>query len=130
MDGGFTDGDVLVAYRFGRTRGGSMHYMSGFGGILAADRYTVYRSRFEPDGRLQLCWAHELCDIGEAAIRPGSSLAVRRLYRDERGVYRAARDAAADGNAPRTGALRLMHGQILDDVLDRTAGAEARTPRG
>ena len=39
-----------------------------------------------------------------------------------RGVYRAARDAAADGDAPRTGALRFMYEQILDDVLDRYRG--------
>ena len=119
----FTSGN-LVAYRFGLTRGGIMHdkYMLGFTGILVTDRYTVYRSRFEADGRLQLCWAHELRDIGEAAMRPGSSPAVRQLYRDVRGVFRAARDAVADVDVPRTGALRLMHEQCLDDVLDRYRG--------
>lgn len=119
----FTNGN-LVAYRFGLTRGGIMHdkYMLGFAGILVADRYAIYRSRFEADGRLQLCWAHELRDIGEDAMRPGSSPAIRQLYRDVRGVFRAARDAVADVDVPRTGALRLMHEQCLDDVIDRYRG--------
>ena len=120
----FAAASGLVAYRFGLTRAGDMHdkYMAGFKGILVSDRFPVYRSRFEADGRLQLCWAHELRDIAEAAIRPGSSLAVRRLYRDVLGVFRAARDAAADAGIPRTGELRAMHEKRLDDVLDRYRG--------
>lgn len=120
----FAGASGLVAYRFGLTRAGDMHdkYMAGFDGILVSDRFPVYRSRFEADGRLQLCWAHELRDIAEAAIRPGSSLAVRRLYRDVLGVFRAARDAAADAGTPRTRELRAIHEKRLDDVLDRYRG--------
>lgn len=120
----FAGASGLVAYRFGLTRAGDMHdkYMAGFGGILVSDRFPVYRSRFEADGRLQLCWAHELRDIAEAAIRPGSSLAVRRLYRDVLGVFRAARDAAADAGTPRTRELRAVYEKRLDDVLDRYRG--------
>ena len=112
-----------VAYRFGLTRAGMMHdmHMAGFLGILVADRYTIYRARFEADGRLQLCWAHELRDIEEAAIRPGSTLAVRRLYREVKAVYRLAKGMAA-GDAPRTPALRRVAEGELNDVLDRYRG--------
>ena len=112
-----------VAYRFGLTRAGIMHdrYMAGFEGILVADRYCVYRTRFEEAGRLQLCWAHEIRSIAEAALRPGSTLAVRRLHRDVKGVFGMAKDMVA-GGAPRTRALRLVAERELDDVLDRYRG--------
>ena len=119
----FTSGG-LVAYRFGLTRAGMMHKcMEGFKDNLVSDRYPVYRSRYEIEGRLQLCWAHELRDLAEIAMRPGSSLASRRLYRDVRAVYRTARDAA-DSDTPRTKALRLMYEHTLDDVLDMYRGCE------
>lgn len=112
-----------VAYRFGLTRAGIMHdrYMAGFEGILVADRYCVYRIRFEEAGRLQLCWAHEIRSIAEAALRPGSTLAVRRLHRDVKGVFSMAKDMVA-GGAPRTRALRLVAERELEDVLDRYRG--------
>jgi len=44
-------------------------YVAGFEGILVAGRYCVYRTRFEEACRLQLCWAHEIRSIAEAALR-------------------------------------------------------------
>ena len=50
-----------------------IRYMDGFEGILVADRYSACRAGFEEVGRLQLCRAHEIYNIAEAALRPGST---------------------------------------------------------
>ena len=106
-----------AAYGLGLTRAGIMHdgHMAGFKGNLVADGYSVYRTRFEEAGRLQLRRAHEIRSIVEVALRLGSALEVRRLRRDARGVFSMARDMVA-GRAPRARALRPVAERELDDV--------------
>ena len=120
----FTDGPH-IAYRIGLTRAGMMHdmYMAAFQGILVADRYTVYRSRFEALGRLQLCWAHEMRHLAEIALHPGSSMEARRMYHEVGRLFAAARDAAS-GDLPRSAAARSVFDADMERLLDAHRGSE------
>ena len=120
----FTSGPH-IAYRIGLTRAGMMHdmHMAAFRGILVADRYTVYRSRFEALGRLQLCWAHEMRHLAEIALRPGSSMEARRMYHEVGRLFAASRDAAK-GSMPRTAAARSVFDSEMDRLLDAHRGSE------
>ena len=60
--------------------------MSGYKGVVTSDGYPAYK-RFDPGGRHQRCWAHELRFLLYGSQKKGASLFAGILYRQGQQLF-------------------------------------------
>ena len=87
-----------VAIIYNKSRGSLVldRHMDRYGGVVTSDKFSVYR-RFDPGGRHQLCWAHELRQLRHAAQGNDAPLSAKILHRQVLGIYGRACKAGAGG---------------------------------
>ncbi len=61
-------------------------YMSGYKGVVTSDGYPAYK-RFDPGGRHQRCWAHELRALLYGSQKKGALLFAGILYRQGQQLF-------------------------------------------
>ena len=116
-----------IAIIYHRSRGGEVMdtYLDGYGGCVTSDNYSVYK-RFDPGGKHQICWVHELRNARHVATRSWAHPDAYRLYEDLTYAY----DEAVrlhDGGAPAGSARRRRAMEVmLGGALDRYRGSGDR----
>lgn len=95
-------------------------YMDGYQGVSITDGYGVYR-RFDPGGRHQICWAHELgntCHLADNPLKThGDGGAAARLHEDLKWMFERAKGLLE--HLPHSTALRRAMEVELALILNR-----------
>ena len=78
---------------YSNTRGALVldQYMNGYNGVVTSDGYPAYK-RFDPGGRHQRCWAHELRALLYGWQKKGASLFAGVLYRQMQQLFKDAKE--------------------------------------
>ena len=82
---------ILMIYSNTRAAWVLDQYMNGYNGVVTSDGYPAYK-RFDPGGRHQRCWAHELRALLYGWQKKGASLFAGVLYRQMQQLFKDAKE--------------------------------------
>ena len=88
-------------------------YLDGYCGTIISDGYPVYK-RFDPVGRHQICWAHELRNAKELAKKHGS--AAKEMYDDLAILFEESKNMAQKNRCAK---YRQCMESVMWDMLDK-----------
>ncbi len=91
-------------------------YMGGYGGVVTSDGYPAYK-RFDPGGRHQRCWAHELRFLLYGSQKKGALLFTGVLYRQMQQLFKDARECLEGWDK--------LSGEDLRELEERTGISSA-----
>ena len=106
-----------IAVVYSKSRGSLVPdtYLDKYGGAVVSDGLSVYK-RFDPGGRHQICWAHELRNARHASQKDGAAPEAALLHGDLKWTFGEAKRLAERGHSARQ---RLAMNHMLSGALDR-----------